>query len=164
MQASTTNAASAPGGRAVPARPDWEAELPAECRQLRAAGIRVTRARVQVLHALNRGVPRHRCAEALFRSMLQAGSDIRLCTLYRVLTEFVRAGLASSLSTGTGGVLYERNDRPGHHHLTCMRCGSVVEVFDSALGKAQARIARAHGFAMSGTGAAMHGLCAACAV
>lgn len=94
--------------------------------------------------------------------MLREGSDVTLCTLYRVLTEFVRAGLACTLTSGAGKQLYEGNDQVAHHHLSCVRCGDVTEVFDQVLTDAQARVAAAYRFASCGAGLALHGLCERC--
>ncbi len=56
--------------------------------ELRNAGLKVTLPRLKVLEILESAKQRHLSAEDIYKDLLQAGEDIGLATVYRVLTQF----------------------------------------------------------------------------
>ena len=67
--------------------------MPAESQELRKAGLKVTLPRVKILQILESSEVRHMSAEDVYKSLLDAGDDVGLATVYRVLTQFESAGL-----------------------------------------------------------------------
>ena len=66
----------------------------AEQRQeLRKAGLKATTPRLKILQILEISGIRHLSAEDIYRQLLDAGEDIGLATVYRVLTQFEAADL-----------------------------------------------------------------------
>ena len=66
-----------------------------EGQDLRKAGLKVTSPRLKVLEVLEHSRQRHLSAEAIYRALLDSGEELGLATVYRVLTQFERAGLVS---------------------------------------------------------------------
>ena len=55
---------------------------------LRKAGLKVTLPRVKILQYLEDASERHMSAEDIYKALLEAGEDVGLATVYRVLTQF----------------------------------------------------------------------------
>ena len=61
--------------------------------ELRKAGLKVTLPRVKILQMLDSTEQRHMSAEDVYKALMEAGEDVGLATVYRVLTQFDAAGL-----------------------------------------------------------------------
>ena len=93
---------------------------------LRRAGLRVTHHRGALLLAM-RSTERHARAEELRAAAADRGTVIPLPTVYSVLEDLVRAGLARTLR-GEGGMLRFDANVERHHHLSCIRCGALQDI------------------------------------
>lgn len=60
--------------------------------ELRKAGLKVTLPRVKILQMLDSTEQRHMSAEDVYKALMEAGEDVGLATVYRVLTQFEAAG------------------------------------------------------------------------
>jgi Fur family ferric uptake transcriptional regulator len=60
---------------------------------LKKAGLKATLPRLKILGILEDAKTRHMSAEDVYKSMLAAGEEVGLATVYRVLTQFEAAGL-----------------------------------------------------------------------
>lgn len=89
--------------------------------QLRAAGLRATRPRLQVLRWLD-DTPGHHPAEAIVEQ-----TGLPKATAYHVLGQLCDAGLVLTAESGSGRVLYEGAADP-HHHFVCRVCGRILDV------------------------------------
>ncbi len=58
--------------------------------ELRKAGLKVTLPRVKILQMLDTTDRRHMSAEDVYKALMEAGEDVGLATVYRVLTQFGR--------------------------------------------------------------------------
>lgn len=133
-------------------------ELAAE--ELRAAGLRATSQRIDVLEAME-GVRGDVTAQALHEALLGSGSTLGLATVYRTLSSLADAGVIDAMQHGHGTCW--RKCAPGHHHhLTCDRCHRVVEVHDCGVGEWASRIADQHGFADVRHVVELRGTCERC--
>ena len=94
--------------------------------RLRAAGLRATRPRIDLLAALD-GLRGHPTADDLAARLRAAGVPIARASLYHVLASLVAAGVASIVDIGPGPARYE-SSAGRHHHLVCRACGAVVDV------------------------------------
>ena len=63
--------------------------------ELRKAGLKVTLPRLKIFEILEADTSRHLSAEDIYRELLDAGEDIGLATVYRVLTQFESSGLVT---------------------------------------------------------------------
>jgi Fur family ferric uptake transcriptional regulator len=104
-----------------------------EGRDLRKAGLKVTSPRLKVLEVLEHSRQRHLSAEAIYRALLDSGEELGLATVYRVLTQFERAGLVSRHNFEGGQAVFELADRTHHDHMVCLDTGRVTEFYDERI-------------------------------
>lgn len=119
-----------------------------ESKDLRQAGLKVTSPRLKVLHILESSEERHLSAEAIYRALLEAGEELGLATVYRVLTQFEHAGLVARHNFEGGTAVFELADRTHHDHMVCLDTGTVVEFFDERIEQLQQEIADRHGYSI----------------
>ncbi|HEU4618531.1 MAG TPA: ferric iron uptake transcriptional regulator [Gammaproteobacteria bacterium] len=117
-----------------------------EGQDLRKAGLKVTSPRLKVLEILEKSDQRHMSAEAIYRALLDAHEDLGLATVYRVLTQFERAGLVTRHNFEGGTAVFELADRTHHDHMVCLDTGKVIEFFDERIEELQREIAKRYGY------------------
>jgi Fur family ferric uptake transcriptional regulator len=119
-----------------------------ENQELRKAGLKVTLPRVKILQILettDEG-PQHMSAEDVYRALLDAGEDVGLATVYRVLTQFETAGLVTRHNFETGHSVFELAKGDHHDHMVCVDSSEVVEFTDPVIEQRQHEIAEEHGY------------------
>jgi Fur family ferric uptake transcriptional regulator len=119
-----------------------------ENQELRKAGLKVTLPRVkilQILESTDEG-PQHMSAEDVYRALLDAGEDVGLATVYRVLTQFETAGLVTRHNFETGHSVFELAKGDHHDHMVCVDSSEVVEFTDPVIEQRQHQIAEEHGY------------------
>jgi Fur family ferric uptake transcriptional regulator len=116
--------------------------------ELRKAGLKVTLPRVKILQILESSElgHQHLGAEDVYRALRDAGEDVGLATVYRVLTQFEAAGLVTRHHFETGHSVFELAKGEHHDHMVCMASGDVVEFTDSIIEQRQRQIAADHGY------------------
>ncbi len=114
--------------------------------ELRKAGLKVTLPRLKILEILEGAKQRHLSAEDLYKDLLQAGEDIGLATVYRVLTQFEAAGLVTRHNFEGGHSVFELDDGDHHDHMVCVETGDVVEFVNDEIERLQHVIAEEYGF------------------
>lgn len=117
-----------------------------ERQDLRKAGLKVTSPRLKVLAVLEQSRQRHMSAEAIYRALLDAGEELGLATVYRVLMQFESAGLVSRHNFEGGQHVFELADRTHHDHIVCLETGRVIEFYDERIEQLQREIADKHGY------------------
>jgi Fur family transcriptional regulator, ferric uptake regulator len=116
--------------------------------ELRKAGLKVTLPRVKILQILEsseRG-SLHLSAEEVYDALRDAGEEVGLATVYRVLTQFETAGLVTRHHFETGHSVFELAKGEHHDHMVCVSSGEVVEFTDSVIEQRQREIANEHGY------------------
>src|SRR5690554_344900 len=78
-----------------------------ENHELRKAGLKVTLPRVKILQMLANDDDRHMSAEDVYKALMEAGEDVGLATVYRVLTQFESAGLVVRHNFDGGHAVFE---------------------------------------------------------
>ncbi|MBD9482472.1 ferric iron uptake transcriptional regulator [Pseudomonas sp. PDM14] len=116
--------------------------------ELRKAGLKVTLPRVKILQMLDSASSgqRHMSAEDVYKALMEAGEDVGLATVYRVLTQFEAAGLVERHNFDGGHAVFELADGGHHDHMVCVDTGDVIEFFDPEIEKLQKEIVKKHGF------------------
>ncbi len=114
--------------------------------ELRKAGLKVTLPRLKILEILEVAKQRHLSAEDIYKDLLQAGEDIGLATVYRVLTQFEAAGLVTRHNFEGGHSVFELDDGDHHDHMVCVETGEVVEFVNHEIERLQHAIAEEYGF------------------
>jgi Fur family ferric uptake transcriptional regulator len=117
-----------------------------EGQDLRKVGLKVTSPRLKVLEILEKSDQRHMSAEAIYRALLDAHEELGLATVYRVLTQFERAGLVTRHNFEGGTAVFELADRTHHDHMVCLDTGKVIEFFDERIEELQREIAKRYGY------------------
>ena len=113
---------------------------------LKKAGLKVTLPRMRILELLENAEEHHHTAEDIYRYLLDAGEEIGLATVYRVLTQFESAGLVRRHHFEGGQAVFELETGEHHDHMVSIKTGRVVEFFDEVIEKRQQEIAKQHGF------------------
>jgi Fur family ferric uptake transcriptional regulator len=126
---------------------------------LRNNGLKVTLPRIKVLEIFENSKKRHLTAEEVFMELLVNDAEIGLATVYRILMQFVEAGMLDKSSFDSGKAVFELNEGHHHDHLVCVRCGKVEEFFDEEIEARQKEIAVRHGFKLLDHAMSLYGLC-----
>ncbi|MHB0774693.1 ferric iron uptake transcriptional regulator [Halomonas sp. WWR20] len=116
--------------------------------ELRKVGLKVTLPRVKILQILEatREEDLHMSAEDVYKALLDAGEDVGLATVYRVLTQFEAAGLVVRHNFDGGHAVFEMSQEEHHDHMLCLETGEVVEFYDAEIERRQRELAEERGF------------------
>ena len=121
-----------------------------EDKNLRKAGLKVTLPRVRILEIFEQSSERHLSAEDIFNKIREAGDEVGLATVYRVLTQFESAGILVKLNFEDNRSVYELSSNPEfddhHDHMVCIDSGSVIEFKNEIIEDEQVKIAKEHGY------------------
>ena len=121
-----------------------------EDKDLRKAGLKVTLPRVRILEIFEQSSERHLTAEDIYNKIREAGDEVGLATVYRVLTQFESAGILVKLNFEDNRSVYELSSNPEfddhHDHMVCIDSGSVIEFKNEIIENEQKKIAKEHGY------------------
>ena len=119
-----------------------------ENQEIRKAGLKVTLPRIKVLQLLENASDsaHHMSAEEVYKALLEAGEDVGLATVYRVLTQFESAGLVVRHNFEGGHSVFEIAKGDHHDHMVCMETGKIIEFCDADIEALQHKIAGQHGY------------------
>jgi len=121
-----------------------------ENQELRKAGLKVTLPRVKILQLLENASEQHLSAEDVYKMLLEAGEDVGLATVYRVLTQFESAGLVMRHNFDGGHSVFELDRGDHHDHMVCTDSGKVIEFHNEQIEELQHQIAEEHGYELTG--------------
>ena len=133
-----------------------------ESQDLRKVGLKVTLPRMKILEILEQNEQRHLSAEDVYKALLEAGEDIGLATVYRVLTQFETAGLVTRHHFEGGHSVFELSQGDHHDHILCVKCGRVDEFVDEVIEERQKQIAEKAGYEMTDHSLYIYGVCEQC--
>ncbi|MFT4609132.1 MAG: Fur family ferric uptake transcriptional regulator [Cellvibrionaceae bacterium] len=124
--------------------------MPVDNNELRKVGLKVTLPRIKILEILESAEHRHLSAEDVYKILLEAGDDVGLATVYRVLTQFEAAGLVERHNFDGGHSVFELDRGEHHDHMVCVETGKVVEFHNEQIEQLQKDIADANGYEITG--------------
>ena len=133
-----------------------------ESDDLKKLGLKATAPRIKILTFLETSKVRHMSAEDVYKAMLEAGEEIGLATVYRVLTQFEAAGLVTRHHFEGGNSVFEIESGKHHDHILCVKCGRVDEFVDETIESRQRKIADEKGYAMTDHALYIYGVCSVC--
>ena len=113
---------------------------------LKSAGLKVTHPRKRILEILETQRSKHLTADDIYRVLVEAGEEIGLATVYRVLNQFESAGLVVKHNFESGQAYYELDSGEHHDHMVCVETGKVIEFVSDEIEALQKKIADAHGY------------------
>lgn len=129
---------------------------------LAARGLKHTRQRdviVEIFFEMKGHVPIDEVVTRVRRRDPRIGPS----TVYRTMKLLAECGLAVARHFGEGQTRYEAAaDRDHHDHLICTSCNTIVEFENEEIEALQLRMARKHGFQLTGHKMELYGMCAAC--
>lgn len=120
-----------------------------ENQELRKVGLKVTLPRVKILQMLESAEQHHMSAEDVYKGLMEAGDDVGLATVYRVLTQFESAGLVVRHNFDGGHSVFEIARGDHHDHMVCVDTGEVIEFHSDEIEDLQRKIAAEHGFQLT---------------
>jgi Fur family ferric uptake transcriptional regulator len=115
-------------------------------KSLKDAGLKITQPRLSILRVLQNHRDGHLTADDIYRLLIEAGEEIGLATVYRVLNQFETSGLVEKHNFESGQAYYELNDGEHHDHMVCLETGKVIEFISEEIEQAQKKIADAHDY------------------
>ncbi len=127
--------------------------------ELKSTGLKATLPRLKILEIFQTGQQRHMTAEDVSRVLLEAGSDVALATVYRVLAQFEQAEILVRSHFESGKAVYELNEGQHHDHLVCLDCGRVEEFFDAEIELRQHTVALSKGFQIADHALSLYAHC-----
>jgi Fur family transcriptional regulator, ferric uptake regulator len=124
---------------------------------LKRNGQSVTKTRLAVFEALNGQEP------LSMHELVERVRSADRASVYRTVDLFERLGIVQRLNTGWKYKV-ELSDKfaAHHHHLTCTRCGTTVQMNEEELEAVIDRLARAHSFLPSAHQIEIQGICSSC--
>lgn len=117
-----------------------------DSKSLKEAGLKATLPRIRILEILEASETKHVSAEDVYKALLDAGEDVGLATVYRVLTQFESAGLVIRHHFDTGHSVFELDRGEHHDHMVCVKTGKVIEFENDDIENLQKEIAEQHGY------------------
>jgi len=128
-------------------------------KDLKSAGLKATLPRLKILELFEKSEERHMSAEDIYKILLNAGDDVGLATVYRVLTQFEDAGLLVRHHFESGKAVFELNEGEHHDHIVCVKCGHVEEFYDEEIERRQEEAAKSRGFKIQEHSLMIYGTC-----
>ena len=117
-----------------------------EDKNLRKAGLKVTLPRVRILEIFEQSAEKHLSAEDIYNKIRDAGDEVGLATVYRVLTQFESAGILMKQNFEDNYSVYELVTDDHHDHMVCIDSWTVIEFKNDLIEDEQEKIAREHGY------------------
>ena len=133
--------------------------MSADNRELKRAGLKATVPRLKILEMLESSDKHHLSAEDVYRELLEAGDDVGLATICRVLTQFESAGLVSRHHFESGHAVFELERGHHHDHVVCVQCGKVEEFVDQTIEDRQKLVVGKMGYEIQDHSLVIYGNC-----
>ncbi len=113
---------------------------------IKQAGLKITKPRIEILKLLETSEKQHFSAEEIYQELLGHDIKVGIATIYRVLTQFVSAGLIMKHNFEGDQCVFELDRGEHHDHMVDMKSGRIVEFHDEIIEQRQREIAKEHGF------------------
>lgn len=137
-----------------------EQEIPTK-KIIREIGLKVTKQRMVILDTVRSG-PTHFTAQEIYENVSQKNADIGFATVYRFLKKLSEQKYVSEFRIGGMPARYEWASKNHHDHLTCNKCGLIVEFENHEIERLQEEIAAKHGFTLTNHVLELYGTCPNC--
>ena len=118
----------------------------AEDKNLREAGLKVTLPRIRILEIFEESDTKHLSADEVYKKLVEAGEEVGLATVYRVLTQFESAGILLKQNFENGHSVYELTPNDHHDHMVCLKTGKVIEFTNEIIEEQQEKLASERGY------------------
>lgn len=130
-------------------------------RMIREMGLKVTSQRMVILEALSAGRA-HVTAQEVFEVVNHRDPEIGFATVYRFLRKMAEMNMVTEVRMGGLPARYELTPRRHHDHLTCTKCGLIVEFESPQIEALQEHVAKEHNFRLTHHVLELYGECPRC--
>jgi Fur family ferric uptake transcriptional regulator len=130
-------------------------------RLIRDMDLKVTDQRMAILESLSRGRA-HVTAQEVYEKVRRQHPEMGFATVYRFLRSLSEKNFVTEVRMGGLPARYELTPRSHHDHLTCTKCGQIVEFENRDIEHLQTMVARNNGFQLTGHVLELYGLCPDC--
>lgn len=133
--------------------------------ELRARGLRFTAQRKAVLDIIIQNEGKHLSPEEIYGLVKINTPEIGVATVYRTLMLLEDMGFVHKIDLDDGKGRYELNKSEEdhlHHHLICVKCGSISEVKYDLLELLEEQILKENEFLVKNHSVKFYGYCKEC--
>lgn len=126
-----------------------QSELRKAKEMLKNNGYKLTPQRRATLEVIVQNEGKHMSSEEIYMEVKKECPEIGLATIYRTIQLLEDMDIIYKHNFNDGRNRYELNhfdEDHQHHHLVCIKCGSVIEVEEDLLELLEQRIESAHHF------------------
>lgn len=124
--------------------------------------LKSTKQRDLITDAFFKQLGKHVTIEELLRIVRRRNQAIGYATVYRTLMMLVDAGVAHQRHFEDGQSRFEAVTDHHHDHLICTQCHKIIEFENDAIEDLQEKVAREHGFKLTGHKMELYGICGEC--
>jgi Fur family transcriptional regulator, peroxide stress response regulator len=103
----------------------------------------------------------HPTVDQVYEDIKENLKGVSRTTVYRVLETFVSIGIARKISNPESKARFDADTRR-HHHLTCIKCGKVLDLHDPTLDNLVPNVETLREFDILDYSITFNGLCASC--
>lgn len=134
---------------------------------LKEHGLKVTTQRIAILKIFREYSQCHLTVEEIYDYVKKDYPDIGLATVYRTVQLLSELELIDKINLDDGYVRYEIGVMDGHkshhhHHMICLKCGTVFAFEEDMLDSLEAHIMESQGFAVVNHEVKLFGYCITC--
>ncbi len=130
-------------------------------RLIREMGLKVTQQRLAILKSMT-AERAHVTAQEVYDFVHEEHPEIGFATVYRFLRKMAEHNLVTEVRMGGLPARYELTPQRHHDHLTCVKCGKIVEFENKKIESLQEAVALAHGFELTHHVLELYGVCPDC--
>ncbi len=132
--------------------------------KLKEKECKLTPQRRATLDVLIENQSKHLSTEDIYELVKNKFPDVGLATIYRTLQLFDDFNIIKKLDFNDGCYRYELSEdqRHQHHHLICIKCGSVYEFDDDLLDELEEKIYKSNDFTVLDHMVKFFGYCKDC--
>lgn len=141
--------------------PREKADIESLKRILRQLNFKITEQRLAILNQLSRGQA-HVTIEEVHERVKRSFPELGFATVYRMLKSLAVKGYVTEVRMGGLPARYELTPKSHHDHLTCTRCGIIVEFENHDIEELQKQVAYNHNFELTGHVLELYGICPRC--
>lgn len=133
--------------------------------ELKEKGYKMTNQRETIYDLFLRNKGMHLSSQEVYDLLHKENSDIGVATVYRTLLLLEEMGLIDALDLGDGLTRYEIHkdgEKHRHHHLICLKCGSITEAKEDLLDFIEDEILKRDNFRVKDHNVKFYGYCKDC--
>jgi len=134
---------------------------PADVRQrFREKGLKLTPQRYAIYEMMIH-TDSHPAVEEIYHAVQSMFPMLSLNTVYYTLTSLKKAGLIADVPVQEGPARFDANmDR--HHHLVCLKCRKIEDLYDKALDQLKISAKSTNGYLVESHRVEFRGYCSEC--